>query len=347
MTRRVGNPLVLAIALALVPIAALAVMLGPARHGASPPRTGVAAAILTPTASPTITPTPPPTPLPMLSVADRLDLGPPRAYGSVEVRSDALLSGFTATSYTLSTTPGAFPSSLPVWKLRGFASNNTGPLAVRLGIPTTGTPGGAGAIDATHGSAHTGIAHLSLGATPTTDESVAAAATRLLRDLGVPPLNSDIHVSGSSGTPREWQVSFERHHLAGVQVGSEPAYEASLTVVGDGIINEFSVTEQAADGGSVYALRDWHQAWSELRSGHWVTVAGLGPHGNPGPDDEPGGSNYHFKADKVFLYYEDAGTTPDYLVPFYGFTDSRWGITVGAPALRSADVHATPATPWP
>jgi hypothetical protein len=42
------------------------------------------------------------------------------------------------------------------------------------------------------------VTHLVLGATPDSDDQVAMLSAQLLRDLGVPALNADVHVASSN-----------------------------------------------------------------------------------------------------------------------------------------------------
>lgn len=340
MGSRLRNPLLLALVAALIPAAGLAVWLGPVRALSS--HHGTASATATP--PPSASATPAPTPLPDLSVADRLALGSPAAFGRVEVHAmaggpDSPLS-MSVAGYSLATTPHGFPTSLPVWKVRGFASADTSGLAARLGLAVNATPPAGDSVDAAHGAARATTTRIPIAGNPSSGAQAIAAATEVLRSLGVMPRNSHAVATVSGDAPnREWLVGFLRNQLAGVQVGVDPAAEASLTVDEDGWVTSVDIEEEAVDGGAAYPLRDWHQAWADVTHHDWADMCCLGPNGNPGPDNIPGGSRYVLHVDSVYLYYEESDTDPDYLVPFYAFKDSRFGgIEISVPALRSADV---------
>ncbi len=346
MGARLRNPGVIALVVALLPAVSLAVWLGPVRaltsHRGVPMMAAVTASPL-----PTPAPTPRPTPLPVLPVADRLDVFAPRAYGRIDVRASVPLESagvemdFPVAGYSLDTTPPHFPTSLPVWKLRGFSSANTMGLARMLGLPTTGTPIPGDDVDVARGEVRDTNTHLPASTAPTAEQAVAAA-TEVLRQLGVSPFNAHQPITHAFGDApyREWQVSFLRDPLAGVQVGLDPDAQASLMVEETGYVSSVEIHEQAVDGGSMYPLRDWHEAWSDIMHRNWTVLCCLGPHGNPTTTTTaPGDSGYRLRVSKVYLYYEESDTDPDLLVPFYAFQDSRYGIEFAAPALRNADVH--------
>jgi hypothetical protein len=348
MTRRVRNPLVLAAALALVPVSALAVMFGPARHGASLPRTGVATPTPTaPTTRITATPAPSLAPLPSLVVADRFDLGAARAYGRIDIVGDDYRHDISIGSYAMAATPPSMPSSLPVWKLRGFATTvDTAALAVRLGIQAPSTPLSPGSspngrIAVAEGSvsAGSGIEStiLNTGSQVGDDKAAVAAVARVLSDLGISPQNADPTVSamGDVRTPT-WEVRFTRRHINGIPVGfgllDQGVADVQITQFGN--IARLSVDEPAVDGGALYSLRPWREAWAEVSRGHWFSECCYVNTGGGGRADP-----LAFRADRVSLVYEAVGFPATYLVPMYVFTDSHnddAALTV--PALRLGDL---------
>jgi hypothetical protein len=340
------SPLLLAALIAVGPLvwATHGMWLAPFRHTVATPQTGAA-----PKVAAHATPTPSPTPepqLPMLAVADRLDLGAERAFGRIDVRGYAHYHDVSIQRYALAATPGAMPASLPVWKLRGFSAADVRPLQRRLGMNSSPMPAGqccADELDPATATVRAGSAGnvdvFNLGVVPTGGPDIAAALTRMLTRLGIPAHDADFSASDYGDASRaDWYVSFVRKPLQGVPVGLGNADTlVSAEVDGHGNVSRFTVTEQAVDGGAVYPLRTWREAWNEVSRGHWFdeccevfTGGSGGPH------------KVAFRADKVSLVYEAVGSTlrtNEYLVPCYAFTDSAApDLVLSVPALRLADL---------
>jgi hypothetical protein len=342
MDTRSRNPLMLALLIALVPAVSLAVWLGPLRH--APSRS---TAVASPAPLPVATASPEPTPLPQLAQADMLTLVVPHAYGRLVVQGIPPAAEIPAAGYALATTPSAFPTALPVWKLAGFAPRDTSGLAAALGLPVTGSPTPGDDLDAAHAAARATITRIPVTGTVRSENDAISAADTALHEMGVPPLNAALEVSSRGTAPnREWSVAYPRHLLDGVRVGLDPEYAAALTIEESGFITSVDIHEEAVDGGSTYPLRDWHEAWADVQHHRWAALCCPGPNGNPGgPSNVPGAPDYRLRVDRVYLYYEESqpsASGPDYLVPFYAFEDSRNQFSVGVPALRSADVEVQP-----
>jgi len=341
MVRR--SPLLLAGVLALVPAVALAVMLGPMHHGVPPQ------AVASPAPSPLRTPrpTPTPAPLPPLLLADRFDLAAARSFGRIDVtgydhRGDVDISGY---ALAVTATP-ALPAQVPVWKLHGFADGaNVSALLTRMGIdPATATPV-LGADDGWHvdpaaAQVSAGIsddgALTNAGMQPGDDGEAITAVSRALRSLGLMPQNADATASSRQGsTTTIWTVGFARNPIGGVAVGfgSFTSGVASVEVTAAGNVPRLSVDEPSVDGGAVYPLRSWRDAWSDVARGHWfdeccdVNTGGGGP---PHP--------VIFRAGSVSIAYEQVGSGAGVLVPMWVFRDSTAQLSLAIPALRLADL---------
>jgi hypothetical protein len=237
------------------------------------------------------------------------------------------------------------PSSLPVWKLRGFlAGADTAELIARLGIHPQTTPvagtASDGSIDAAQASVAAGngtfTTVISTGIQPASDTAAMSVASKVLADLGLFPQNADATASDATDmeTPG-WYVTYTRRPIDGVPVGY--GYwghdVASMAVSRLGDVARFNVDNPSVDGGASYPLRSWRDAWSDVSRGHWfdecceVNTGGGGPMQNP-----------VFRADTVSLVYQPIGTPATYLVPMYVFADSNLGVSVDVPALRLADL---------
>jgi hypothetical protein len=194
---------------------------------------------------------------------------------------------------------------------------------------------------------YVGDTHLGVDGPVSSEPRAVAVAQTVLHELGILPLDAAVEASAVGTAPdRIWTVNYPRHRIGGVQVGMEPDSQAWLTIQEPGFITSLNVHEPAADGGSAYPLRDWHQAWSDVMHHRWVQMCCIGPNGTGTVPQRggypPGDPRYRMKVDRVFLYYEESqptGIGPDFLVPFYAFQDSAADFTIGVSALRDEDVR--------
>jgi hypothetical protein len=324
MPRLTRSPLLLAVALALVPVLALAVALGPFHRAARP---SIAVASPHPSAS---------AGLPQLIVADRFDLAAPRAFGPVDVTGIDHHGQVAITSYTLAATPPALPGTAPVWKLRGFADAPTA-LQARLGVspPTPEYPGDKfdGLIDPSQARVSAGDGTATLvdsGVAPTDVASATAAAAHALAALGLSPQNADARALRTTGG---WEVVYQRRPVAGIAVGvGGDVAEVELTA--QGAVTRLFVDALSLDGGVFYPLRSVQDAWAQVSGGGWFDECCAAFTGAA-----PGPLQVAFRAVSVSLaevQLDEPGAL--LLVPMYVFTDSAHRLSLTVPALTAADL---------
>jgi hypothetical protein len=335
------NPLLLALALPLVPAVALAVILG-TRHTTTASRP---AATASPSAAPTPTPRPTPAPMASLLVPDRFDLGTPRAFGRIDVVGFDHRSNVDVKSYSLSAAPPAFPSMLPVWKLRGFAPGaDTKTLLARIGADPRATPNIPGTdqgwrLDAANAQLSAGISDddvlVATNRAVTDDSTAMATAARVLRDLGLLPQNAGASATSWEARTTTWDVEYARHAIDGVPVGFGSFTDtiASVQIDSMGNVSRLLFDEPSVDGGAAYPLRDWREAWSEVSRGRWFDECCMVNTGGGGPAHP-----IAFRATRVSLAYEQVGNGASMLVPMYVFADSAAQLSFALPALRLTDL---------
>jgi hypothetical protein len=346
MATRLRGPLALALVIALLPLvwATRAAWTAPFRHTATHTSQPTPAAVADATANPTPRPTPRPAPLPAMLATDRFDLGAPRAYGRIDVAGASHYGDVDISGYKLAVTPPSMPSSLPVWKLRGFLPGaDTAELIARLGIHPQATPVAGtmsdGSIDAAQASVAAGngtfTTVISTDTQPASDTAAMSVASTVLADLGLFPQNADATASDATDmeTPG-WYVTYTRRPIDGVPVGYGLWGHdvASMAISQLGNVARFNVGNPSVDGGASYQLRSWRDAWSDVSRGHWFDECCVV---NTGGGMMPASV---FRADTVSLVYQPIGTPAAYLVPMYVFADSNLGISVDVPALRLADL---------
>ena len=326
----------------LVALAGVAVLGGTGwgTHGLWVPKSSPTGAHSSASPSPRPSPTPH-WPLARLAASDQLDLGVARAYGAIDITGTPTSFDFIS-GWSLATTPTNLPTTLPVWRLRGFIRADVSALAEKLTLPVIGRPGVVGGttmgeIDAARALV-SGPSTLHADHTVMTDEEAVSTVSAVLFQLGIPALDGDPHVQRiSDGAPsgsQMWQVQFVHRPVQGVPVGlRHNQLVAGATVDANGAVSNLEVHEMAVDGGSAYPLRPWREAWAEVTKGHWFDLCcGMSTGGDPV-------TPMRFRADKVELIdvQVDSSTT-SYLVPFYLFTDTRDDLVVDVPALRLDDL---------
>jgi hypothetical protein len=328
MTALRRSPLLLAVVLALIPAIALAVLIGPLRHRATSPTS-------------IVTPAPRPTALPLLIARDNTSIGAARAFGPIDVTGYDHHDGVSIARYALAATPGPLPSSLPVWRLRGFVKADVSALEAQLGVaPSTPEfPGDKpdGRIDVGQAQVATGSVStlLTVATQPSSDTTAIAAVARLLSELGLTPQNADVAVTATEerNTPL-WHVSYRRQPIEGVAVGfglfRQTVAEVDITSFGS--VTRVAVDDPALDGGSQYPLRTWQDAWTDVSRGQWFDQCCQVYTGGTAKTAAP------FHADTVSLVYEQVGAVAMRLVPMYVFTDSLQHLSLATPALQLADL---------
>jgi len=324
MPRPPRSPLLLAAVLALVPIVALVVALGPLHHA-------------TPTATPQPQGQATASSLPQLVVADRFDLAAPRAFGPVDVTGIDEHAQVDITGYTLAAGLPALPTSAPVWRLRGFAEVNTTALQARLGVspPTPEFPGDKfdGLIDLSQGRVSAGggstTTMVNAGVQPTDAGSAITAAGRVLSELGILPQNADAR---ALHTVDGWDVAYARRPIQGIPVGVD-ASVAQVDISPLGNVTRLFVDAPSLDGGAPYPLRSVQDAWADVSRGHWLAECCAGSTGAP-----PGSARVAFHADTVSLAEVQLDPPAMLLVPMYVFTDTAQHLSLTLPALQAADL---------
>jgi hypothetical protein len=266
-----------------------------------------------------------------------MDIGGARAYGRIDVRGFSRDGQVIIQHYALVAPRRSLPTSLPVWRLRGFSNADTGPLAKVLGVNQKSGSSPAG-INRGAASVHSSSPSAGVSAEPTDDASAIGEVTVMLDRLGILPLASDATAMDESAPPHsQWEVSFARRPIDGIPVGLGSDNAVALVRLADLAVSDMWVSAPAIDGGSPYPLRTVQDAWSDLARGHWFDeCCEVYTGGDGGPD------KLSFHADQVSLVYEDAVGLPDaapgYLVPFYAFTDSQAKVSLTVPALQSTDL---------
>jgi hypothetical protein len=233
------------------------------------------------------------------------------------------------------------PSSLPVWRLRGFVSADVSELEGRLGVaPSTPEfPGDKpdGRIDVGQAQLATGSVNtlLTVATQPKDETSAIAAATRVLSDLGLAPQNADVAATAvEEGRTALWRVTYTRRAIAGIQVGFglQDATVAEVDITQLGNVTRVAVDDPALDGGSPYPLRTWQEAWAEVQGGHWFDECCQVYTGGGAATATP------FRADTVSLVYEQVGSMVMRLVPMYVFADVEQHLSLAVPALQLSDL---------
>jgi hypothetical protein len=311
----------------------------------------------TPTPYPLPTEKVPPTPRPDLAlppatpkhdpwlVPDDMHLQAPRIFGVLPRPEPVQSVQFSCYVLTADTPPPQ--TELPVWRLRNPNFDQASVAAVfHTGPPLQDGDRFVGAGEPTVRNWWVGWeGDLRLGLPPQTDSDAQAEVDAFFRTSGFipaswtgPTVTSGYTYNGVyQAFMKQWRLEYRHLPIYGGVAIQSPddspnhgGIGGSVVLRGDGAMITFSLTAPSIDGGSMYRLRDWHQAWNDVAHGRWVAEAGNYHYGLSG---------HPFVADDMSLVYVPANTSSvtrrgiPVLVPMFQFTDTAKGLSLQVPAL--------------